>query len=520
VLEHTYATKAEKEPVMTAPPRTPRPLPPRLAGALVFVTSGAVLVLEVAGLRLVGPYVGVTLQTSSAVIGLVLAAIAYGAWAGGWLADRLEPRRMLAPLLLAAAVGTAIVLPVARYAGDALRGTDPARVLLLTALTLFLPSSLLSAVPPLVVKLQLGDLAHTGRVVGSLSSVGTVGGITATLLTGFVLVAALPTTAIVLGLAGALAAGGLALWWYLGVAEGPRARRMLAAAVLVSLPGTALVISAPEPCEVETAYHCARITVDGRRAGGRVLWLNSIQHSYVDLLDPTHLEYEYTQWIGVVTDVMAPSGKPVAALHLGGGGFTLPRYLAATRKGSDNLVFELDGRLVTLARRRLGLRTGTNLRVVTGDARVNLAGQPSRSRDLVIGDAFGHLAVPWHLATRELTADVRRVLRGDGLYVLNIIDRQEGVFARAEIATVASVFRYVAVIAVPGAFTGTEAANWVIVGSDEPLPVPGTGGLRDRLAHLGRPVPVLWGDDVPRFVGRSRALTDDRAPVDQLVSSW
>src|SRR5688572_3980660 len=87
------------------------PLPPRLAGALVFGASGAVLVLEIVGLSLVGPYVGVTLQTSSAVIGVALAAVAYGAWTGGWLADRLDPRRLLGPTLLAAAVTTAVTVP-------------------------------------------------------------------------------------------------------------------------------------------------------------------------------------------------------------------------------------------------------------------------------------------------------------------------------------------------------------------------------------------------------------------------
>src|SRR6185503_19755127 len=130
----------------------------RLAAALVFYASGAVLVLEIAGLRLVGPYVGVTLQTSSAVIGVALAAIAYGAWTGGWLADRLDPQRLLAPALLLAAAATAVTLPIVRYAGALLRGTDPASVLLLAVLALFVPGALLAAVTPLVVKLQLADL--------------------------------------------------------------------------------------------------------------------------------------------------------------------------------------------------------------------------------------------------------------------------------------------------------------------------------------------------------------------------
>jgi predicted MFS family arabinose efflux permease len=108
-------------------------LPGRLA-ALVFVSSGGVLVLEIVGLRLVAPYVGVTLQTSSAIIGVALAAIAYGAWFGGFLADRVDPRRVLAPALLLAAGATALTLPMVRWAGEWLRGAAVAGVLLLAML--------------------------------------------------------------------------------------------------------------------------------------------------------------------------------------------------------------------------------------------------------------------------------------------------------------------------------------------------------------------------------------------------
>lgn len=90
---------------------------------------------------------------------------------------------------------------------------------------------------------------------------------------------------------------------------------------------------------------------DPNRPSGRVLLLNSAQHSYVDLADPTHLEYAYTQWFGAVADETAPKGRRLDALHLGGGGFTMPRYLTATRPGTDNLVFEIDGALVDLDRR-------------------------------------------------------------------------------------------------------------------------------------------------------------------------
>jgi len=529
-----------------------RPLPSRLAAALVFLASGAVLVLEVVGLRLVAPYVGVTLQTSSAVIGVALASIAYGAWTGGWLADRFDPRRLLAPTLLLAAAATAVTLPIVRIVGAWLRGVDPGSILLLAAVTLFLPAALLSAVTPFVIKLQLGDLSRTGRVVGRLSSIGTLGGITATLGTGFVLVAALPTTTIVLCVAGVLAAAGIGI----ALVTGPRGRNPFArrggvggggvggggvgdgagrsrppgppAAVVavVGIAGAVLAVAAPNPCDVETAYHCALVTVDDQRPGGRTLWLNSARHSYVDLDDPTHLEFAYTRWIGAAIDVLVEPGRPIDALHVGGGGFTLPGYLAATRPGTDNLVLELDAGLVELDRARLGLRSGPDLRVVTGDARVHLVRQPDASRDLVIGDAFGHLVVPWHLATREFAAQIRRVLRPGGVYALNLIDRPPTRFAPAELATVAAAFRHVALVAPPAALAREESANFVVLASAEPLPL---AALREALAgttlegmpvdDAGQQARLIEGEELRRFIGSAQVLTDDYAPVDQLLGS-
>jgi hypothetical protein len=359
-------------------------------------------------------------------------------------------------------------------------------------------------VPPLVVKLQLADLRHTGRVVGRLSGVGTLGAITATFVTGFVLVAALPTTVIMLSLAGVLAVFGLGMTVVAGISSG----RSSAALASIGLLGAGLTAFAPHPCDVETAYHCARITTDPTRPGGRVLWLNSGRHSYVDITDPWHLEFEYTKWIGALVDELAPAD----VLHVGGGGFTLPAYVAATRPGSDNLVLEVDEVLVELDSARLGLRTGPSLRVVIGDGRVSLAGQPTASRDLVIGDAFGHLVVPWHLTTREFASDVRRVLRTDGVYALNVIDGPQGRFARAEAATLVAVFRYTVVIAPPAALDGQDGANFVIVGSQIPLPV---AAVAARLAGLAASPGLRDGVE---FASGARILTDDDAPVDQLLN--
>jgi spermidine synthase len=495
-------------------------LPPGLAAALVFLSSGAVLVLETASLRLVGPYVGVTLQVTSSVIGVALAAIAYGAWAGGRLADRRDPRTLLAPVLVLAAITTALTLPIVRYVGEALRGSAAVGILLLTALAIFLPAALLSAITPMVVKLQLGDLRRTGQVVGRLSSIGTLGGITATLVTGFVLVAALPSSAIIVSLAALLGLTGLAVGGYVRRrtrAALPRPSRATAALAVLGLAGATLSVVAPTPCDVETAYHCASVEPDPTNATGRLLVLNSAWHSYVDLADPTHLEFAYTQWLGAVADVLAPAGRALEAVHLGGGGFTMPRYLTATRPGTRNEVYEIDGELVELGRRELDVRLGPELRARIGDARMLIGERPDRSADLVIGDAFGHLVVPWHLATREMAAEIRRVVRPGGIYAQNVIDHPPLRFIRAEVATVAAEFPHVALIASPAAIAGEQKANFVIVASDAPLPLE---ALRQRLDTTARePVTLLSGADLDDFVDDALVLTDEYAPVDQLLAA-
>ncbi|MFY1697520.1 MULTISPECIES: fused MFS/spermidine synthase [unclassified Solwaraspora] len=511
----------------------PPPLRPGLAAALVFVSSGAVLVLEIVALRLVGPYVGVTLQTNSAVIGVALAAIAYGTWAGGRIADRRDPRPLLPAALVLAAITTAVTLPLVRYAGELLRGSAIVGILLLTMVAVVLPAALLSAVTPLVIKLQLGDLSRTGEVVGKLSSIGTLGAITATLGTGFFLVATLPSSVIMIGLAVLLGVGGVALGVHLHrsrppatggdlpagdappAAGGPLSASTRATLAVIGLTVAGLAVVAPDPCDVETEYHCATVQADPDRDGGRLLLLNSARHSYVDLDDPTHLEFAYTKWIGAVTDVVAPPGEPLDALHIGGGGFTMPRYLTATRPGTRNTVYEIDGGLVDLGVRELDVRPGPDLTVAVGDARVLVTDLPGDSVDLVVGDAFGHLVVPWHLATREMAAQVRRVLRPDGIYAQNVIDYPPLRFIQAEVATVAAEFPEVALVTRPDGLTLPTGSNFVILAADRPLPLD---EIEARLtATVGTEYLLLTGDDLTGFVGDALPLTDDYAPVDQLL---
>ncbi|HUG86176.1 MAG TPA: fused MFS/spermidine synthase, partial [Euzebya sp.] len=125
-------------------------------------------------------------------------------------------------------------------------------------------------------------------------------------------------------------------------------------------------------------------------------------------------------------------------------------------------------------------------------------------------------AVPWHLTTRELIAEVQRVLTDGGVYAINLIDYGNLGFARAEAATIAAVFEHVAVIAPPDRIAGRTGGNFVMVGSDQPLPLE---AIQERAVERGDD-DIVVGDpaDIEHFIAGARILTDAFAPVDQLLT--
>jgi spermidine synthase len=464
----------------------------RLAAPLVLVTSAAVLVLEVLVSRLVAPYVGLTLETYTAAIGVALAAIAGGAAVGGAL--------------------VLVARPTVFGVGDLFRGSGPAGTVVLVGLAAAPAVLVLSTVPPGVVKLRLRTLAETGETVGRLSAVGTLGALAGTFLTGFVLLAALPTSRLLLAVGVLLlVAGALVAVLLARTADVPPSGSLRAVAVLGAL-GAGWLLVADGPCQAETRYYCASLLVDPERPSGRLLVLDGDRHSYVDLDDPWHLEFGYAQRIAEAVATLPPG--PLDVLYLGAGGFSLPRYVAAARPGSRATVLEVDPQVPRIARNELGLDAVPGVRVVVGDARTTIADLPDDGFDVVVGDAFGSSAVPWHLTTEEMVGEVRRVLRRDGLYALNVIDYPPLAFARAEVATLRAVLPHVAVLAEPAVLRGAEGGNVVLVGSQRPLDV---AALRAGLG--GREEGSVVGDP-HAFVRDAEVLTDDHAPVDQLFTPY
>ncbi len=485
----------------------PRGLGSWAAAALVFGSSAAVLVVEIVALRLLAPYYGLTLETSTFVIGTALAAIAAGSWAGGRVADLVPPRRLLGPLIGISGVVVAATPFLVRGAATG----DASLLLLAAVLTILVPGALLSAVTPVTVKLRLRSLHETGTVIGRLSGIGTVGAIAGTVVTGFVLISRVPVSGILVGLGIALVVTSV-----LVQLQGRRGRRDVVAAAVVGLAAMGAV-AAPGGCDVETTYHCLVLETDPERESGRILVLDGVRHSYVDLDDPTYLDFAYVQTMASVIDTAFPQGEPVRAYHLGGGGLTLPRYLDEVRPGTRSRVSEIDGGVVRVDTEKLGQQLGDSIDVRVEDGRLALQELDSGDFDLVVGDAFGGMSVPWHLTTLEAVGGVRRALDDKGVYVANLIDHGPLAFARAAVATTAEVFPHVVLLSDPDVLAGEDGGNLVVVASAAPVDVV---ALAERVDERGTGWQQLTGVDLDEWVGDAPLLTDDYAPVDQLLTPY
>ena len=229
---------------------------------------------------------------------------------------------------------------------------------------------------------------------------------------------------------------------------------------------------------------------DPDAAGTWVLELDGHRQSSVDLDDPTHLGFDYMRRLGHVVDLLAPERAPIDAVHLGGGGLTLARYIAVTRPGSRQRVFEIDAALTEVVRTHLPLPADARIRVGTIDAFAGLASLRDASADLVVLDVFADGRIPAHLTSEAVVPEARRVLRPGGVYAVNVVDLPPLNAAKAHIAAVEAGFVWAAAIVQTSRLRTARHGNVVVVGSDTALPTEALAQRATRDRHPGR---VLTG---------------------------
>ncbi|MET9545143.1 fused MFS/spermidine synthase [Streptomyces sp. NPDC006627] len=249
----------------------------------------------------------------------------------------------------------------------------------------------------------------------------------------------------------------------------------------------------------------AELMPDRDRPRAWTLLVDGAPQSHVDLDDPTYLDFEYQRRIGHIADLVAPAGRPIRAVHLGGGAFTLARYIAATRPRSTQQIVERDTALIQLVRRELPLDPQARVRVRGTDAREGLVKIADGWADLVIADVFSGARTPAHLTSTEFLTDIRRVLAPGGYYVANLADGPPLAHLRGQLATAAALFPELALVADPAVLRGKRFGNAVLLGCDQELPV---AELTRRSASDPHPARVEHGRGLRDFSGGAAVVTD------------
>jgi spermidine synthase len=260
----------------------------------------------------------------------------------------------------------------------------------------------------------------------------------------------------------------------------------------------------------------AELAPDPYRPGGWLLRVDGVAQSYVDLADPTYLEFEYMRRMAWIVDAAAPPTAPLRTLHLGGGALTLPRYVAATRPGSAQVVVERDSALADLIQRELPLPADAGIEIRIGDARAAVDQGDPDGFDLVLADVYSAARMPHSVASAEYAAAVANLMRPDGVYAVNVADLPPLAFSKVQAATLRTAFADVCVIAEPGLLRGRRYGNVILAATGRPDGLPATRIARVSARDVFRSR-LIHGDALDGFMAGADPVTD--ATADRIMEA-
>ncbi len=478
----------------------------------VLVSGAAVMGLELTGVRVLAPHMGTSIVVWTSLIGVILASMSFGYWYGGKLADRKPRAEMLVLLLWSAAVWIGLVaLLKTSVLFSIQRGIPDIRVgaILGTMLLFAPPSAFLAMIAPYAARLTFHELGDSGRTVGRLYALGTIGSIAGTFFAGFVLPIYLGNTRLLLGIASILFLAALPLV--------SRRLALLATGIGIFLLSAFFIAAifvrlerAAGFIDIDTAYHRAWIynALDPERVRTvKLLMLEKTPHSAIFLNDD-ELVFAYAKFFRIAAH-LRPNMK--RALMIGGGAYSYPRDFLARNPNARLDVVEIDPKLTEIAKQYFRLKEDPRLTIIHEDARTYLYGSEN-SYDVIFVDAFNsYYSVPYHLTTQEAVRSMYDRLDDGGAVIVNLVSAlrgPKGLFAEAEYATYRSVFPQAYLFSVYAADPGT-IQNVVLVALKSKEVPQWESADSEIEGYLRR----RFKEEIPNRA----VLTDDYAPVDYYV---
>jgi spermidine synthase len=508
------------------------------AGATIFFASVCLMMTEIVAGRLAARYIGSSLYTWTAVIGVILGGITLGYYLGGRLADRF-PAKKIIRLLLAASSGAciaAIILNNLVSEWTFLWRMEMAqRVLCHIAIVFFIPSMLIGTVNPVAIKMALESKQHSGRTVGRMYALGAAGSIFGTFLAGFWLIGTIGTVNTLWVTAGVLLV--IALIYQ------PKSTAMYVYAAIVILLAVAGTIHSkwaetigsamslrqthqPDVLyETESQYGYVAVHQLSKQPDERQFAQDNLKsHSQIIMGKIRDLRFFYTRVYAAVTRRAAVGKEKLRTLSIGGGGYVFPRYILDLWPGSSVDVAEIDPAVTEAAMQAFGLPRDTPVRTINLDGRNYIdellekkhRGEKMPQYDFVYMDAFNGLSVPFQLVTRQFNEKIFDILAADGVYLTNIIDMYNGGKVVASfVKTIKKTFPYIYVLTRQSDYN--LPVNFIVIAGKRPVNLENLN-KEDNLADAE--LIIRDENDLTAFEKKAECivLDDDYVPVENFMT--
>lgn len=484
-----------------------------LAATTVFSSGAVVMIFELTGSRIIGPWAGTSLYVWSSLIGVIMASLSAGYWLGGRMADK-HPTWALPGYTLLITTLFLIAATLLRHRLPALIWAllpSPAPAALLIAITLFaIPSLLLGAISPTIIRLMIQQITSAGTTAGDLYAFSTAGSIVGTFMAGFWLIPSLGSRNTLWLITIITALNALLLLLYARQNRG-------AASAGITLLLTLLLMATPQispwGIDVDTPYNRVMIYNTINPDDGQEIKLMRINNesSAAMYLHSDSLVYNYLRYYHLA-EALNPGFKN--ALMLGGAAYTYPMHYLRRYPLNTLDVVEIDPTLTELAQKHFNLQNNPRLHIFHQDGRTYLNNN-AKKYDIIYGDAFrSRHTLPWQLITREAITRQYQSLTPEGCVLVNLIGTLSGphsAFIQSAYKTYAAVFPQVYLAAVTNTPNTTQPYNIILVALRHHTPLPSSCPNSIINAMLGALHTIVPDKQWP-------ILTDDYAPVDYLVN--
>ena len=411
---------------------------------VVFITGACVLVLEVVATRVLAPYFGNTIYTVSSIIGVILAALSFGYYFGGRLADKRPVATWFYGIILISGLTVigleAIIIFILPSLGNALSLIYGP---LITAVILFfLPAFFLGTLSPYAIKLQHQAFPEEGigAVSGTIFFWSTFGSIAGSLLTGFVFIPNFGVDKIIIGVGLLLTFVG---FWPL-LKQGIKIKYFFLILLALIAAGAELITISFPPNDLiysrDGVYE--KLFIFDREYKGRPtrFFQQDRSNSGAMHLDSDDLVFDYTKYYALYK-VFNPDLRQ--ALVIGGGTYSIPKALLKERGIEAVDVAEIEPSLFELGKKYFRLPEDARLKNYVIDGRRWLK-QTDKKYDLIFSDVYYSLySLPVHFTTEEFFKLAKSRLSNSGIFMANLIgnlDSRPPSLIFSEMKTLQAVF--------------------------------------------------------------------------------